>query len=57
MRQALSPDFDAGAFVGAVTEFGDVKNLVEIVSAGRFDGRDFLSGGKNALRSVGCSSR
>ena len=42
MRQTLSPDFDAGALVGAVTEFGDVKNLVEIVSAGRFDRRGFL---------------
>lgn len=42
MRQALSPDLDAGALVGAVIEFGDLKNLVEIVRAGRFDRRSFL---------------
>src|ERR1700722_6655396 len=38
----LSPDFDAGAFDGSVDEFGDIKNLVEIVSAGRFGRRGFL---------------
>jgi hypothetical protein len=42
VRQTLSPDFDAGALVGAVTEFGNGQNLVKIVSAGRFDRRGFL---------------
>jgi len=34
--------YQSGALVGAVTEFGDLKDLVEIVSAGRFDRRRFL---------------
>ena len=42
MRQTLSPDLDAEALVGAVAEFGNLKNLVEIVSASRFDRRGFL---------------
>src|SRR5689334_9614963 len=43
MRQPLSPGLDAGALGGAVTEFGDLEDLVEIVSAGRFDRRRVLS--------------
>jgi hypothetical protein len=42
VRQTESPEFDAGALLGAITEFDDVENLLEIVSAGRFDGRGFL---------------
>jgi hypothetical protein len=49
VRQTLSPDLDAGALVSAFTEFGDGKNLVEIVSAGRFDRRGFLFRRKKSI--------